>query len=162
TAPPRRPQQQPQQRRPQRRPITRHPQDGRTNVGRMNVGETERWISLLGGGALAAIGLSDRSLGGLALAGLGAGLICRGLAGHCYVYEALGINTACHTSQASIPAGRGTRIDDRILVRRPAADLFRFWRNLENLPKFMPHLKSVTATGGNRSHWVVNAPTGLV
>jgi uncharacterized membrane protein len=37
--------------------------------------------------------------------------------------------------------------------------LYRYWRNFENLPSFMNHLKSVTADG-NRSHWVAKAPLG--
>lgn len=47
-----------------------------------------------------------------------------------------------------------------VTVRRPAEDVYRFWRDLENLPSFMPHLQSVTADAGGRSHWVANAPLG--
>src|SRR5581483_2154048 len=36
-----------------------------------------------------------------------------------------------------------------------------FWRNLENLPKFMHHLESVRSTGHRRSHWVARGPAGL-
>ncbi|HEV8157819.1 MAG TPA: SRPBCC family protein, partial [Pyrinomonadaceae bacterium] len=35
-----------------------------------------------------------------------------------------------------------------------------FWRNFENLPKFMAHLESVKTTDGNKSHWVAKAPMG--
>ena len=47
-----------------------------------------------------------------------------------------------------------------ITVRRPAEDVYRFWRELENLPSFMYHLQSVTAGADGRSHWVANAPGG--
>ena len=47
-----------------------------------------------------------------------------------------------------------------VTVRRAPEDVYRFWRDLENLPAFMYHLKSVTADSGNRSHWVANAPIG--
>jgi len=60
----------------------------------VNVGEYERWASVIGGGTLALYGLARRSLGGLALAGLGGSLIYRGATGHCSCYETLGISTA--------------------------------------------------------------------
>ncbi len=47
-----------------------------------------------------------------------------------------------------------------VTVRRPPEDVYRFWRDLENLPSFMYHLRSVTAGTDGRSHWVVNAPAG--
>src|SRR6476660_9442670 len=52
-----------------------------------NVGDTERWISVAGGGLLVLVGLSRRSLAGLTAAGVGAGLIYRGLTGHCHVFS---------------------------------------------------------------------------
>ena len=36
----------------------------------------------------------------------------------------------------------------------------RFWRNFENLPKFMRHLDSVQITGDRRSHWRAKGPGG--
>jgi hypothetical protein len=60
----------------------------------VNVGPTERIASLLGGGALAGLGLSCGSPTGLCLALVGAALAYRGLSGHCHLYEALGVNTA--------------------------------------------------------------------
>ncbi|UQX09433.1 SRPBCC family protein [Candidatus Mycobacterium methanotrophicum] len=46
-----------------------------------------------------------------------------------------------------------------ITVRRSPEDVYRYWRNLDNLPSFMYHLQSVTDSG-DRSHWVANAPIG--
>jgi uncharacterized membrane protein len=127
-----------------------------------NVGDGERWLSLLGGGALALLGLSRGSLGGLGLALLGGGLCYRGATGHCDVYSALGFNTAePHAAHTSIPAGRGVRVDASTTINRPAQDLFRYWRDFENLPRFMHNLESVRSTGGNRSHWVARGPMGV-
>ncbi|HVX40687.1 MAG TPA: SRPBCC family protein [Gemmatimonadaceae bacterium] len=47
-----------------------------------------------------------------------------------------------------------------ITVGRPAGDVYAFWRNFENFPRFMRHLESVRVTGGNRSHWKAKAPAG--
>lgn len=59
-----------------------------------NVGQTERQISLLGGGILAAYGLMRGSLSGLALAALGGALVWRGYSGHCELYHAMGHSSA--------------------------------------------------------------------
>lgn len=47
-----------------------------------------------------------------------------------------------------------------VTIKRPRADIYAFWRELENLPRFMLHLTSVTTTGPRRSHWVAKAPAG--
>ncbi len=47
-----------------------------------------------------------------------------------------------------------------VTVHRPPEDVYRYWRDLENLPSFMYHLESVTAGADGRSHWVANAPVG--
>jgi uncharacterized membrane protein len=127
----------------------------------INVGDTERWLSLLGGGALALYGLSRGSLGGLALAALGGGLIYRGASGHCPAYDSLGMNTAeRHSPQASVHAGHGVKVEETVTIRKPSEELYRFWRNLGNLPRVMGHLESVTPAGGKRSHWVAKGPLG--
>jgi uncharacterized membrane protein len=128
--------------------------------GRRNVGQAERVLSVLGGGLGVAYGLSRGTLGGLALAGLASGFICRGLTGHCMVYQALGANTACpHSRFAGVAAGTGVKITRSVPINRPADELYRTWRNFENLPRFMRHLVSVQSHG-DRSHWVARAPGG--
>ncbi|ORW31531.1 hypothetical protein AWB91_14640 [Mycobacterium paraense] len=47
-----------------------------------------------------------------------------------------------------------------VTVQRPPEEVYRFWRDLENLPSFMHHLQSVTAGSDGRSHWVASAPVG--
>ncbi len=126
----------------------------------VNVGDAERWASLIGGGLLAGFGLARRSLGGLALAAVGGGLLYRGLTGHCSIYKTLNVNTAePHGPATAIPAGHGFRIEKIITINRSPEELYRFWRNLENLPRFMHHIRAIKAQG-NRSHWVVDAPLG--
>ena len=44
-----------------------------------------------------------------------------------------------------------------VTVNRPVPDVYRFWRDLENLPAFMAHVRKVR-TRGLRSHWVAEAP----
>ena len=54
----------------------------------------------------------------------------------------------------------GVHVDEAITVRRPVADVFRYWRNLENLPTFMRHLESVSERDAGVSHWVACGPAG--
>jgi uncharacterized membrane protein len=45
-----------------------------------------------------------------------------------------------------------------IAINRPADELFRFFRELENLPRVMSHLQSVRAEDASRSRWVASLP----
>ena len=47
-----------------------------------------------------------------------------------------------------------------IIVARPRNEVYAFWRDFENLPRFMHHLDSVTHIGGGRTHWVAKAFAG--
>jgi uncharacterized membrane protein len=128
--------------------------------GGVNVGPTERWLSALGGAALGAYGLSRGTWGGLGLAALGGALVWRGATGHCSLYGALGISTAeRHGPATAIPAGEGVKVEESVTIQKPAAELYRFWRDLNNLGRFMEHLETVRAEG-NRSHWVACGPLG--
>ncbi|MBI3464260.1 MAG: DUF2892 domain-containing protein, partial [Planctomycetes bacterium] len=119
----------------------------------MNVGQTERWASIAAGGGLALLGLSRRSIGGAALALAGGALVYRGVTGRCPVYQQLGINTAQkHSPAIGVRAQHGFKVERSLSINRPADELYRYWRNLENLPRIMEHLDSVRELGGNRSH----------
>lgn len=52
------------------------------------------------------------------------------------------------------------KIDRAITVNRPRAEIYQYWRALENLPHIMRHLESVTVSASDprRSHWVAKAP----
>jgi len=51
-------------------------------------------------------------------------------------------------------------ITKSITINRSPEELYRFWRNFENLPQFMHHLKEVHVVDEKRSHWVAKAPAG--
>ena len=135
------------------RTLGRHPEASSTNVG-----NTERWISTIAGGAVALYGLTRGSLPGVALGALvGAPLIYRGVGGRCPIFGALGIDTAARDGIGS--DGRHV-VEEAVTINRPAAELYRFWRAFENLPRFMRHLDSVRPAGDRRSHWIARAPAG--
>lgn len=127
----------------------------------VNVNQTERLASLIGGTALLAYAVRTRQFSGLALAALGGGLLYRGATGHCHVYEALGTHSDRRRGRhVSIPYELGVRVDRSIVIAKPPQDLYQFWRNLENLPRFMHHLDSVKEIDNKHSHWVAVAPAG--
>ena len=126
-----------------------------------NVGDTERWISAVGGGAIALLGLKRGGLGGALLAAAGGALVYRGVTGHCHGYGALGVSTA--DNQPAEPHAyfeRGIHVEESVTVNRTPWELYEFWKNFENLPRFMDHLKEVKKIDERRSHWVAKAPAG--
>ena len=128
-----------------------------------NVAQPERWLSVVAGSALAAYGLKRRSVPGLVIAGLGGMLVFRGASGHCHVYEALGVSTAGENDgrQVSVAYGHGIDVEKTVTINAQPAALFTFWRNFENLPRFMENLESVEVIDSKRSRWVADGPAGL-
>src|SRR5262249_759005 len=61
---------------------------------------------------------------------------------------------------ASVPYELGIRVDRAVTILKPRDEVYRFWRELDHLPRFMKHLISVTEMGRGRSHWVARGPGG--
>jgi uncharacterized membrane protein len=55
----------------------------------------------------------------------------------------------------------GIHVEEAVTVSRPASEVFRFWRNFENLPRFMNHLRAVSQREAGISHWVARGPAGM-
>src|SRR3712207_732372 len=82
----------------------------------VNVGQYERLASAIGGGAVALCGITRGSLGGSALALVGAALVQRGVSGHCNLYEAMNFSSAGgeglrNSENVSVPGDRGTKVE---------------------------------------------------
>lgn len=124
-----------------------------------NIGKTERQVSIVAGAVLGVLGIVRRDLPGLALAGVGASLVYRGATGYCGCYDALGISTADKDGDAGdTQREAAVNVVETFLIAKPAQELYSFWRDFENLPRFMTHLKSVKKIDARRSRWVVDAP----
>jgi uncharacterized membrane protein len=87
----------------------------------------------------------------LALAVGGGVLVYRGITGRCAVYEKLGLNTVRHD-------GAGVAVEAGVTINKPVAEVYRFYRTLENHPRFVTHLESVRTTANGHSHWVAKTP----
>jgi hypothetical protein len=72
----------------------------------VNITEGERVVSAVAGGILAWAGLRKKSSAGTVLALAGGELLRRGITGHCYAFELLGVSTV---PELGI---RGARRDD--------------------------------------------------
>lgn len=60
-------------------------------------------------------------------------------------------------SQTTAPA---ISVTQTVSINASPAELYGFWRNVENLPLFMEHLESVSEVNDRVSHWVAKAPAG--
>lgn len=119
------------------------------------ISQTDRWLSLLGGSALLFCGLKRRSFWGLTLAAAGANFVVRGFTGEGHVWQIAGLR------KRGLPHGKGMKVRRSVTINQPPEELYRFWRNVENLPKVMGHLESVTKIDQRRSHWRAKASAGM-
>lgn len=126
--------------------------------GARNVGDAERLISALGGGALAIYGLARRSPRGLGLAALGGALVARGVTGHCQLYEALG-KSGTEEAADAVPAGERKALAS-VTIDRPKDEVYACWRRFENHALFMPGIWYVETRDDGRTRWIAEAPGG--
>ena len=61
---------------------------------------------------------------------------------------------------ADAEEGGVTRFQKAITINREPQVVYNFWRNFENLPRFMHNLESVTPQGLTHSHWIAKGPAG--
>lgn len=127
-----------------------------------NVGQAERWVSAIGGGALLVYGIARLDWAGAGVALLGGGLLYRGVTGHSFAYQALNFNTAQQRNPTvmEIPGKKGFRVQRALTINRSPEELYEFWYDVEKTPLYTPGVESVTKTGERTSHWVAQGPFG--
>src|SRR5688572_18065714 len=119
----------------------------------------EDWLVLGSGALLMLYGATRRSPSWALVAAAGAPLVYRGITGQWPSF--LARLTPCEDTKAALSGAKGLHVREAIRVELPIEDVYRFWRRLENLPRFMSHLHSVTEYPSGRSHWVAAGPAGL-
>jgi uncharacterized membrane protein len=70
------------------------------------------------------------------------------------------IDVFCGQRLSRRPATGAIHVKKTLGVNRSADALYRAWRDLPALPRFMSHLESVQETGPNRSRWTARGPAG--
>jgi len=108
---------------------------------------------------------SQRALAGAFGAGLAMWGYLRGGAKGFAICAAGGALFARATANEDIATlmkgGRGIYVEKAIHIDASAEQVFAYWRNLENLPQWMSHVREVRYLGGDRHHWVVDGPAGM-
>lgn len=127
-----------------------------------NVGMAERIASGAIGTMLALGGLRSGTRSGWLAASLGGALAVRAATGYCPMYDALGVAPAGKARAGGGTTFRGVKVRNTFTVNRPARECYDFWRNFENLPRFMEHLHTVKVLDDRRSHWEAEGPLGSV
>jgi uncharacterized membrane protein len=64
-------------------------------------------------------------------------------------------------TRTELGGSRGILVDEAVMIRRPVADVYQFWRRFEDFPRFMSHLVLVTTVDGGPSRWVARGPAGM-
>lgn len=123
-----------------------------------NIRTWQRVGSVAGGLALLYAGGRRPAMRGVARIA-GVGLLARGLSGYCPVTAARG-GMAHDDTKVALAGRRGVHVHERVTIGRPRDEVYRFWRHLSNLPRFMKHLERVDEIDARRSHWVARAPFG--
>ncbi len=125
-----------------------------------NIAVPEQIGSLLAGGTMFAMGVRRGGLSGIMSIVAGSALLAHGVSGRSRVYQALGVDTAHGPGWREI-IERASHVHDSIAVNRPPGEVFRFWRDVGNLPRFMLDIESVEDLGHNRSRWHARGPLGV-
>ena len=133
---------------------------GALSGGRVNVGRGERLASALAGAALVGFGVRRRGVGGALLGLLGAELVRRGATGHCMVYGALEVDTSEGAGALPEDAPAGASVTATVTVNRPADELYAFWRDFRNAPRYMDRVLRVEILDDTRSRWTAAGPLG--
>ncbi len=118
-------------------------------MDRVLTGSEERWAAALGGAALFVWGTqrlsSARKASGAALVTTGAGLMW---------------GASRSRSRRSVVGARGLIVEQAVAINRTPAELFGFWRSVEQLPRIFPELRSVRRVDHGRSEWTASGPGG--
>ncbi|MCP3136696.1 SRPBCC family protein [Pyxidicoccus xibeiensis] len=119
-------------------------------------------VSAVLGGALLALGLKRRSIGGVALAIAGGGLLFRSTRERTQAPHKVGIlSRSIRRRRSSGSLGAMTVLQRSITIQKPAQELYRAWRAAPTLSLIMGHFADVTDVGSHLQHWKLRGPVGM-
>ena len=133
---------------------------GSAYVPEQNLGDTERLASGALGGAAVLWGAKHGGLAGVLAALAGAALVGRGATGYCPVAARLGPNPGERHVARKLGWSSAAAVTRSVTIAKPPAEVYRFFRDFNNLPSFMRHVERIDVLDDKRSHWVVRAPFG--
>jgi uncharacterized membrane protein len=121
----------------------------RAELRQRNWSPSARFLTGAAAGALVVAGLRRGGVVGWALAAAGSGGLARALSNR-PVRQIAGFG-----------GRRAVDFHKTINVQAPIEEVFDFWTNFENFPRFMSHVREVRKTSEDRSHWVASGPGGV-
>lgn len=119
---------------------------------RNNISEFERYASAAIGGLLIYSSIRNFRKNPLKKAirlVVGAAMVYRGASGYCMVYDKLNIDGR----KAQSINARAT-----LIINKPRAEVYKMWRNLNNLSLFMTHITNVNEVDNTQSEWEARIP----
>jgi len=60
----------------------------------------------------------------------------------------------------ALRSGGDIEVERSVTIEAPVSRVYELWSNVENLPRFMSHVREVRRLDGDRSRWVVDGPAG--
>lgn len=124
----------------------------------LNLTRVDRWSYVASGLSLLAWGLRRGSAGGGALAGVGGWLLYQAYTGNNPMFNPLNIRVNQNPRE---PGAKETiMVDASLTIGKPREQIYRFWRQLDNLPGIAPNLLGVDVLDERRSQWRVKSPVG--
>ena len=91
------------------------------------------------------------------------GYFCGGIRGFVYSLLGGGLLARATTNReiGSLMKGGSVPVEKTVRIAAPVDEVFAYWRNLENFPQWMSHVREVRYIGGDRYHWKVDGPAGV-
>ena len=126
----------------------------------INLTRMDRWGHVGAGLALLAWGLQRRSLARGGALGLGGWLLYQAYTGNNPMLTPLGIRV--NRNPAESEAAETMIVEEAVTIGKPREEIYRFWRDLDNLKRFAPRLQNVEVLDERRSRWKVQGPHGGV
>ena len=118
------------------------------NQAQRNWSPATRLLSSVGGSLLTLYGLTRRGVAKPVLSTAGLVLTARGVT-----------NLDTRSLLGMSGGENGIRVNKAINIFAPIDEVYQFWRNFENFPLFMNHVKEIS-TQGDVSNWKVAGPVG--
>ncbi len=125
---------------------------------KINLMRIDRLGYLVCGLALVGWGMRRRSIARSGAAGLGGWLLYQAYTGYNPMFTPLGIRVNREPGEAT--ANETIVLDQAITINATREELYRFWRNLENLPNFAPRVSRVEVFDEIHSRWHIEAMNG--
>ncbi len=121
--------------------------------GVRSIARIENVAALIAGATIVGYGVRKQSPAIIALGLVGGGAVL-----YRSSFGKLAANAMRLRSSNAEDVARDYHVEKSITINETPEGLYRFWRDLENLPRFIENLESVTPLDERRSHWVVNGP----